>query len=443
MKKIVLVLSMIVVLCVFTGCEGEEQATKEPIKTHKAEETIKPEDTSAPQPDEEADDELSLMQKALLNKEKVKLVDTKEMKYLNEILSVDAYGEEGKDDSKKYDFFYYEDMDGNGTKEVALSTTYIGGDFLIFFEIDDVIYAQEWPYRGMNPLYNDGVMEGSNGAADNVITKVKEITKDGVKDELIVNIISDDYLGEAKYYTKENREGEITYDEYVELMNSYSFNLAGSHGRSGKYIAKEYDYSERVIRHLLREGKEDFTYEVNRTGEEEDIKWDITIKREKDGFSQDIVLVKDSLVSCIPTEGEMVEVVDVNFDGYFDILILKGYYGAQGAKEYEAYIWNEQTKNFVRDESFNQIPNPDIDYDKELIIGDNRASSSTHDYSVYRYENGEFINVAVISATFTDDDKMNVSERRFADGKWSEKTYVGLSYEEYEEKYEQLLGQFA
>ena len=215
--------------------------------------------TPTPEPDMEGiDDELTLMQKALLNKEKIKLVDTKESKYLNEILEVDSYGEEGKVKSEENDFFYYVDMDGNGTKEVALSTTYLGGNFIVLFEVDGEIYAQVLGYRSMNPLYNDGVAAASDGAAYSYYYKVKEMTQNGIVDELIVYIVSDDNSlpdNIARYYTKDNYQEEITHEEFKELMKSYSFeekeDSYWGFSRKEEYVATEYDFSEEVIREIL------------------------------------------------------------------------------------------------------------------------------------------------------------------------------------------------
>lgn len=460
MKKKLLILLTVGVLSVFAGCDKKEgtkevdtiekpEITATVAPTKEPENTTKPvepnsEITTTTEPDVEVDDDLSLMQKALLNKEKVKLVTGEEKQYLNDILKIDSYGEEEKENSKKYDFFYYVDMDGNGTKEVALSTTYLGGDILIFFEIEGEIYAQEWPYRGMKPLYNDGVMEGSNGAGDHVISKVTEITKEGVKEELIVNIITDDYSQEdvgARYYTKYSEEGEITYDEYVELMKSYSFNL-NFNMRDKEYEAEEYYFSEAVIKRVLKEGKNRFTYEVNMTGEEENIKWDIAIKREKDNFSQDIVLMNED-ATYLPNTDEMIKIEDVNFDGYDDILILKGYFGAQAAEIYETYIWDDETKKLVLNEVFGTILNPEIDYEKNLIIGDHREDSATHVLPVYRYEDDEFVNVGIITETFADGEDISVSVKSLVNGKWHEKVYGTFSdYKKYEEKYEEILESF-
>lgn len=182
-----------------------------------------------------------------------------------------------------------------------------------------------------------------------------------------------------------------------------------------------------------------FIYEVTRAEESGKISWDISIKREKDDFSQNIIMNKDEDVALLPSEDNMVEIRDVNFDGYEDVMIHKGNYGAQGTKIYEAYIWDEQSKKLVRKESFNLIPNPEIDYDNEVVLGENRENSSTHDYFVYKYENSKYVKTDMMTVIIKEDGNMFITEKKLVNGEWKEVFSSSVSQEEYEERYEQMI----
>lgn len=144
-------------------------------------------------------------------------------------------------------------------------------------------------------------------------------------------------------------------------------------------------------------------------------------------------------IGLFPSEDSMVEVRDVNFDGYEDITVHKGNYGVQGTKIYEAYIWDEDTKSLIWNESFNVIPNPEIDYENEVVLGENRESSLSYDYFVYKYEHGEYVNTDIMNATFVEDENMHVIEKKLIDNEMKEVFNDIVSYEEYKERYEQMI----
>lgn len=182
-----------------------------------------------------------------------------------------------------------------------------------------------------------------------------------------------------------------------------------------------------------------FTYEVTRIDEADKIMWNISVKREQDGFSQDIIVEHEEIsIGLFPSEDSMVEVRDVNFDGYEDITVHKGNYGVQGTKIYEAYIWDEDTKSLKWNESFNVIPNPEIDYENEVVLGENRESSLSYDYFVYKYEHGEYVNTDIMNATFVEDENMHVIKKKLIDNEMKEVFNDIVSYEEYKERYEQM-----
>jgi len=69
-----------------------------------------------------------------------------------------------------------------------------------------------------------------------------------------------------------------------------------------------------------------------------------------------------------PVYNEMMDtmglhVVDVNFDGYKDVIILNNFFGAHGNTWYDCWLWDVKTSSFVASESFAEICNPSLDPD--------------------------------------------------------------------------------
>lgn len=80
--------------------------------------------------------------------------------------------------------------------------------------------------------------------------------------------------------------------------------------------------------------------------------------------------------------------VDVNFDGKLDIVVSNGHYGAQGAIEYSAYLWNGSS--FRENLSFRGIPNAAIDIEREYILGWWRSNAASHCHAKYVYKDDVF-----------------------------------------------------
>lgn len=83
--------------------------------------------------------------------------------------------------------------------------------------------------------------------------------------------------------------------------------------------------------------------------------------------------------------------VDVNFDGIPDLLICSGHHGAQGFLAYYCFLQTED--GFGEAPTFTDIPNPGIDVENELILGQWRNSASSHSWAEYEYQEGAFVMV--------------------------------------------------
>lgn len=84
-------------------------------------------------------------------------------------------------------------------------------------------------------------------------------------------------------------------------------------------------------------------------------------------------------------------VVDVNFDGYKDVIILNIFGGAHGNTWYDCWLWDNKTSEFVASESFSDICNPAIDHDNKCIYSAGGSGAAYWGGSIYKFINGEFV----------------------------------------------------
>lgn len=113
-------------------------------------------------------------------------------------------------------------------------------------------------------------------------------------------------------------------------------------------------------------------------------------------LSADFSQVNDDEVIGSPVFREMMDtmglhVVDVNFDGYKDVIILSNFSGAHANTWYNCWLWDSGAGALVESESFSGICNPAIDPDKKCIYSSGGSGAAYWGGSIYRYLNGEFV----------------------------------------------------
>jgi len=158
------------------------------------------------------DDELSLMQKVLFNKEEYN--DGKKIADVEGIYN------------DPYDMgagFCVVDLDRDGKDEICIE--YAGGDILILHEIDGQIYGYDYGFRSFNPVYTDGTFVGSSGASYSEFYGNVSFTKDEFRYEGITGIERDNdgnatYYKNGTYYTGV----ETSKEEYDQIMSQYEKN---------------------------------------------------------------------------------------------------------------------------------------------------------------------------------------------------------------------------
>ena len=112
-------------------------------------------------------------------------------------------------------------------------------------------------------------------------------------------------------------------------------------------------------------------------------------------LSEDFSKTDDTLMGY-PVYSEMMDtmglhVVDVNFDGYKDVIILNNFFGAHANTWYDCWLWDANSSSYVFSESFTEICNPALDRDNKCIYSSGGSSAAYWGGKIYKFINGEFI----------------------------------------------------
>lgn len=83
-------------------------------------------------------------------------------------------------------------------------------------------------------------------------------------------------------------------------------------------------------------------------------------------------------------------IVDVNFDGYKDVIILNSFAGAHNNTWYNCWLWDPKTSSFVESESFSKICNPALDPKNKCIYSAGGSGAEFWGGTIYKYIDGKF-----------------------------------------------------
>jgi len=81
--------------------------------------------------------------------------------------------------------------------------------------------------------------------------------------------------------------------------------------------------------------------------------------------------------------------VDVTFNGNFSIVL--PIERPARYNRFNAYIWEDETKQFVETPSFQDILNPSIDYENKQILSRVHYTTESADYCMVKFKNGKFV----------------------------------------------------
>jgi hypothetical protein len=113
-------------------------------------------------------------------------------------------------------------------------------------------------------------------------------------------------------------------------------------------------------------------------------------------LSEDFSEYDQDMITGYPVYNEMMDtmglhVVDVNFDGYKDVIILNTFAGAHGNTWYDCWLWDTKTSSFVTAPSFAEICNPALDREKKCIYSAGGSGAAYWGGSIYQFIDGEFV----------------------------------------------------
>ena len=115
------------------------------------------------------------------------------------------------------------DMNGDGSNEVVLYCSPESTQVLHYEE--GVVYSYQFVFRGMKRIHQNGVYEGSDGAANTSYHRLTALNKDGYLEETIA--VMDDYYDyyevEGTEVTREELSDYVQDIESVELAETVEF----------------------------------------------------------------------------------------------------------------------------------------------------------------------------------------------------------------------------
>ena len=114
----------------------------------------------------------------------------------------------------------------------------------------------------------------------------------------------------------------------------------------------------------------------------------LIISREDDAKNPQVIHVKAPYGTPVSLENKF-EYLDVNFDSVPDLLICTGHHGNQGAITYCCFLRTDT--GFVEAPTFTNIPNPSIDTENQLILGQWRNWAASHSWAEYKYQDNSYV----------------------------------------------------
>lgn len=91
------------------------------------------------------------------------------------------------------------------------------------------------------------------------------------------------------------------------------------------------------------------------------------------------------------------DVIDINFDGCDDIVILAGLTANRGQPYYDAYLWSPKENQFTyTNEITESMPNLCIDTEKKLLYSFYLMNDDRREYRVFKFEDGHYREIGLL-----------------------------------------------
>lgn len=118
--------------------------------------------------------------------------------------------------------FMIADMNGDGANEIILEC--MPESVMLLHYEDGTVYSYQFVFRGMKRIHNNGIYEGSNGAANTVYLRLTELDKDGYTEGTLASVDDGYYEVEGAETTGEEfRDYVLQNIESAELAETMDF----------------------------------------------------------------------------------------------------------------------------------------------------------------------------------------------------------------------------
>ena len=203
----------------------------------------------------------------------------------------------------------------------------------------------------------------------------------GFVNAALVGVMSD---GSIEAQEIVNVATSMSWEEYSSTSSDYVFQrqfykISGGELKTVPQTAEERIYETELHTYVARRFSNDETGAI--------IRWEIEVYN-GDALLQTIRYGQDN---AHPSWDGLIWEEDVNFDGEKDILILQGYYGSHGDKGYRCYCYNQRYSVYWEEISFMDIPNPEVDTERQLIKGSSRGGATSYTDVFYQYDGNDFM----------------------------------------------------
>lgn len=137
--------------------------------------------------------------------------------------------------------------------------------------------------------------------------------------------------------------------------------------------------------------------------------WTVDVAR-NGKIIQTLTYRRDDAADFGPFISQLVVEKDANFDGYPDLMIFMGHFGAQGLLRFQCYLWNPDSRKYVYFQEFEEIPNPRLDSANKRIFGTERDNACTHTDFLYQYVGGSLVETRELQEEWQEDGSMKYTE---------------------------------
>ncbi len=269
-----------------------------------------------------------------------------------------------------------------------------------YFE-KDITRLTDEDYKEMSQ-FNYLVVENTVSSVDDIVKffpniKYLDINVDTLSPELYKSIKNLRSLKALTLYCNSITVTEFDNDfEYFEIAYSNDDNLPYKNVLSKVCISDETllsEYLQGNIKKIARiKNNDGITYELIVTdyyteGELWETQERFIFVYENDSFIFKEALDASAEMGAVPQNS--LQLIDINFDGILDILVDNGHFGTQGFVTYTCFI--NDNGNYIKCDSFSNIPNPSIDTENKKILSTWRNWAASHSWAIFTLQNNEFV----------------------------------------------------